>query len=349
MIGRVDDRQNRAPDDRGFDHRARVDSNDCATVIDRVVVVRFLLGIDRHRHLASRPNRDLAVVGEVYAVPLFQTQRMWADQHTDVVQQGVRRPPKGTQPPQHEGNLRRLPRVERATGPKHQRPVALEPGTGEEVLRRRGFPVEPLIEVGRAGDHDALGGNAMNLDGLSQLHVVPHDQPMRSHAQSGTCRQVVPARDATQRGDAEPLGAAHKRFVERGPTPGIGDDEDVGTESFKPVDCARLHGQRAFGRGQSAVEKAQVARATGQGQAKKKTYETRRRASHGVDVVNVPRPISVLRPLEVHIFHSREECVAERSPWVAWILLDRVALEVRTCDHSLQPPSFRVAVIVELE
>ncbi len=221
-------REDRAPDDRGFDHRARVDADDRGGVIHRVEEARPVLFGDRAVH-PSRPDLHLPEVAQVRVFPRVEVVGMRADEHGDVAHARILGAPQRLDPLPDERQLElgagdedRRRRVEQE-GPVRRQ----ADGRAELLARRARRALEPAIEQLRARHGDAAGRDAVVAHRLGLLRLVPHHHEVRLDAQQPLVRQVVPARDAGDDAHAAAACRADDVHLVRGRIDERRDDDDV--------------------------------------------------------------------------------------------------------------------------
>ena len=219
------DRVDRPVDDRRLDLGARVDPDHGGGVKDRVEVVVARLLVERLLP-APRPDADPRLV-ERDAAPLRGVARVRPDQEPGVGEHAAL-PPDRRDPPPHERHLVRSDELGRADV-EHDRLRRVEADLGAERLARAaGLPSEPVVVSRRPGQPDALGGQALELDGLLLLELVPDEHPVRGVADEALVGQVVPAEHEVDSAHAAPLRRADVVRLRRAPLVQMGGDEQVG-------------------------------------------------------------------------------------------------------------------------
>jgi hypothetical protein len=219
------------PADNGsLDLRGGVDPDHRGRVVERVEVVSAARLVGR---ILAQPRPD----GSLWAVeprlgPRECEQRMRPDEDSGLGERAA----TGAQPSDPATNEGRLVGRDEAGGAdvEHDRPVRTQTDLGAEVVPvSRVTPVEPVVERGRAGDPDPVGGNAVQLPRLCRLEVVPDQHEIGNVTEQPLVGQVVPAEhreagaDPAALGGAEPVGLRGAKLDQRG------DQDDVGVELGK--------------------------------------------------------------------------------------------------------------------
>jgi hypothetical protein len=191
------DRTDRPPDDRRFDHRAGVDADDSSAVVDGIEEVGAIVRIDRVV-AACRIDGGSCRARQRFVRPGVAIVRMRPDENVEVAEDRVIARPQRGDPPADERHLGIRFRDEaRGAGEQDERPRVRQANACAELLaapRRRLH--EPLVEQLRAGDRHLALGHVVVILRFPLLRLVPDQHQVRFNAKQPLVREVVPAGDA---------------------------------------------------------------------------------------------------------------------------------------------------------
>ncbi len=172
----IQDRVDRLADSRGFEKRARVETDDAGRVVHGVEVVVLGFVIDR----MCTPERQVLVAGEINRLPFLQSLGMRADEDADVLQARVLARAQRRHPPLDEHGLVRGATEERRAEVEHVGTTALQTDARAEVFTCPGrLAPEPLVVTLGAGHGDERRRHTVHLDGLALLRLIPHENAIR--------------------------------------------------------------------------------------------------------------------------------------------------------------------------
>jgi hypothetical protein len=260
---------------------------------------------------------------------------MRANQDARLAQDRIVRRAQRRDPPRDELGLGERGVVQGAADPEDDRLRRIEADVGEEGTTVARLPGEPLVEARRTRGRDPLGGNAVELDRLPALPLVPDQERVRHDPRPLAVRQVVPARDADRGRNPASPGGLDVRRGERSGMALVADRDHVRIEALDVRPRFGRRRQRAIDRGQDAVQRPQPPWGPHE-RHRREPPDQRRRAEQ-------PRPrlpghpVGVLRAQPADVLHpdpERDPPVAER---IAAEVVDRLADEVRPALRRFEP------------